>query len=292
MHPRNIGCLTAARIDACSLANNHLLDWGHEGLTETLQTLDRAGLAHAGAGRSEEEATAPAVLEVAGKPRVLFFSFGVTTSGIPRGWGATPDRAGVNLLEDLSATTTRRVASRMRQFQQPGDVVIASIHWGSNWGYEIPKEQITFAHRLIEEGVAIVHGHSPHHVKAIEVYQGHLVLYGCGDLISDYEGISGYEAFRSDLPLMYLVRLNPEHGRLVSARLVPMQMQRFRLNRVSAEDARWLCALLNRLGASFGTRVELAEDNSLRLVWGQGQGQPSNTRLLGLNPTSSQQEGR
>jgi len=74
---------------------------------------------------------------------------------------------------------------------------------------------------------------------------------------------------------MYLVRLNPEHGRLVSARLVPMQMQRFRLNRVSAEDARWLCALLNRLGASFGTRVELAEDNSLRLVWGQGQ--PSNT---------------
>src|SRR2546423_1740667 len=60
-----------------------------------------------------------------------------------------------------------------------GDLIIASIHWGSNWGYEIPRDQIAFAHRLIEEGIAIVHGHSSHHVKAIEVFKGRLILYGC-----------------------------------------------------------------------------------------------------------------
>ena len=83
----------------------------------------------------------------------------------------------------------------MRAYQQPGDLIIASIHWDSNWGYEIPRGQIMFAHCLIEEGIAIVHGHSSHHVKAIEVFKGRLILYGCGDFLTDYEGIGGYEMF-------------------------------------------------------------------------------------------------
>jgi poly-gamma-glutamate capsule biosynthesis protein CapA/YwtB (metallophosphatase superfamily) len=265
MHPWNIGCLTAARIDCCSLANNHVLDWGYKGLAETLQTLEKAGVAHAGAGRTAAEAASPAVLKVPGKGRVLVFSFGLTTSGIPWKWGATEDRAGVNLLEDLSEETARRVASQIRQVKRPGDVTVASIHWGGNWGYEIPDEQIQFAHRLIEGGIDLVHGHSSHHVKGIEVYRDRLILYGCGDFLTDYEGIEGYEAFRGDLALMYLARLDPEQGRLVEARLVPMNVRRFRLNRASKPDAKWLCDLLNRLGAPFGTQAQLEGDNSMTL---------------------------
>jgi poly-gamma-glutamate capsule biosynthesis protein CapA/YwtB (metallophosphatase superfamily) len=155
----------------------------------------------------------------------------------------------------------------MRGHQQPGDLIVASIHWGSNWGYEITREQAVFAHRLIEEGVAIVHGHSSHHVKAIKVFRGRLILYGCGDFLTDYEGISGYETFRGDLALMYLVELDSDNGELIAARLVPMQMRRFRLERASAADARWLCDLLNKLGAKFNTRVKLQNDNSLALEW-------------------------
>ncbi len=267
MHPRNLGCLTAARIDCCCLANNHVLDWGYQGLEETLQTLDVAGVARAGAGRSAAEAASPAALDVAGKGRVLVFALGSITSGIPLAWGATEHRPGVHLLEDLSEETTRRVGSRVRQAKQPGDVIVASIHWGPNWGYEIPAEQIHFAHRLIEEGVDIVHGHSSHHVKAIEVYQDRLILYGCGDFLTDYEGIRGYEWFRGDLALMYLVQVAPQQGRLVEVRLVPLQARRFRLSRVSAADAQWLCDLLNSLGVRFGTQVQLESDNSLTLQW-------------------------
>jgi poly-gamma-glutamate synthesis protein (capsule biosynthesis protein) len=267
MHPRNIGCLRAARIDCCCLANNHLLDWGYAGLAETLRALDRAGIARAGAGGNAAEAASPAVLDVLGKGRVLVFSMGATTSGIPRGWGATQDRPGVNLLEDLSEATARRVASQIREAKRPGDVTVASIHWGGNWGYAIPDEQIRFAHRLVEDGVDIVHGHSSHHAKAIEVYREHLILYGCGDFLDDYEGISGYEAFRDDLRLIYLVRVEPQHGRLVEARLVPMQVRRFRLERASEADARWLCDLLNELGAPYGTQVQLEGDTSMSLRW-------------------------
>src|SRR5204863_6336904 len=84
MDPRNTDCLSAAGINGCALANNHVLDWGYEGLSETLRTLNAAGVKHAGAGNGVEDAAAPAVLNVPGMCRVLLFSFGSTTSGIPR----------------------------------------------------------------------------------------------------------------------------------------------------------------------------------------------------------------
>ena len=109
MHPQNIGCLSAAHISACALANNHVMDWGYDGLSETLQTLDAAGIAHAGAGNDLEEAMQPAVLDTNAKGRVLLFSFGSTTSGIPQDWKATSISPGVNLLDDLSESTAARV---------------------------------------------------------------------------------------------------------------------------------------------------------------------------------------
>jgi poly-gamma-glutamate synthesis protein (capsule biosynthesis protein) len=89
-----------------------------------------------------------------------------------------------------------------------------------------------------------------------------LILYGCGDLISDYEGIRGYEEFRGDLSLLYLVTVDRE-GRLVNAKFVPMQIRQFQLHHASAWDSAWLCSLLNRLGEPFGTRLELTEDKNL-----------------------------
>jgi len=250
MHPQNAGCLAAARISACSLANNHVLDWGYDGLSETLQTLDAAGIAHSGAGNDAEQAAAPAILDVPDKE-----------------WKATRISPGVNLLDDLSEEAAAHLADAMRQFQRPGDLIVASIHWGSNWGYEIPREQVAFAHRLVAEGVAIVHGHSSHHVKGIEVFNGRLILHGCGDFLTDYEGISGYEMFRGDLALMHLIELDAISGELITAQLVPMQMRRFRLQRVSAADAKLLCDLVSELGKPWGTVARMEDDSSLTLEW-------------------------
>lgn len=261
MHPRNVECLKAAKLDCCCLANNHVMDWGYAGLDETLRTLDANGILHPGAGKNLREANVPATVSVGGKGRVLVFSFGSITSGVPYEWAATTDRAGVYLLPDLSEATARRVADMMCGFARPGDVLIASIHWGDNWGYEVYEEQTRFAHRLIDEGVAIVHGHSSHHVRPIEVYRDRLILYGCGDFINDYEGIAGYETFRDDLTFMYLVDIAPAQGRVVAVRLVPMQIRRFRLQRTSPADARWLCDLLSRIGSP----ARLQSDNSITL---------------------------
>ena len=169
-------------------------------------------------------------------------------------------------IRDRSEETARRIANRMLKGTRSGDVIVASIHWGGNWGYHVPDEQISFARRLIDEGVSIVHGHSSHHVKTIEVYRERLILYGCGDFLSDYEGIGGYELFRGDLTLMYLLDVDPRQGRLLKARLVPMQVRRFKLNRASAEDSQWLCDLLSRLEAPFDTRAQLESDSTITIL--------------------------
>jgi len=266
MHPRNVGSISAARIDCCCLGNNHILDWGYDGLAETIQTLDSAGIAHTGAGRNAAEAAAPAVLDVPGKGRVLVFSYGAPTSGIPPRWAATAHRPGVNFLEDTSEKAAARIASEMNAYKRKDDVIVASIHWGGNWGYQILDEDVRFAHQLIELGIAVVYGHSSHHVKTAEIYSDRLVLYGCGDFLNDYEGIGGHEELRSDLTLMYLPAIDPRDGQMVEARLVPMRIARFRLSRAAKADAHRLCDLLNQLGAPLRTRSELAADQALTLL--------------------------
>jgi poly-gamma-glutamate synthesis protein (capsule biosynthesis protein) len=99
------------------------------------------------------------------------------------------------------------------------------------------------------------------------VYQGKLILHGCGDLLNDYEGIGGYKYFRSDLSLMYLAVADPLTGKLRQLQMVPRQMKNFKLNRVSRSDLLWLKDTLNKEGGKLGTRVELSQEGILRLQW-------------------------
>lgn len=265
MHPENTGCLSIAGLSCCCLANNHVLDWGRPGLVETLESLDRAGVPCAGAGRNAAEASAVNQLGVPGKGRVLMLAAGSETSGIPPAWLATAAESGVHLLDDLSAATAARIAQNVLNLTQPDDVTVVSIHWGNNWGYEVPKEQIVFAHRLADEGIDIVHGHSSHHPKAIEWRRHSLILYGCGDFLTDYEGIGGHETYRPTLTLAYLVSVQTQPRRLTGVALTPFRLRRMRLESASESEARWLAGRLDRESARFGTRITLQPDLSLRV---------------------------
>jgi poly-gamma-glutamate capsule biosynthesis protein CapA/YwtB (metallophosphatase superfamily) len=109
-----------------------------------------------------------------------------------------------------------------------------------------------------------VHGHSSHHPRPIEVYRDRLVLYGCGDLINDYEGIRGHEAYRPDLRALYLARLHRGSGALAGLSIVPLRARRMRLERASATDATWLRDRLDRVSRPFEARIQL-DDGDLTL---------------------------
>jgi poly-gamma-glutamate capsule biosynthesis protein CapA/YwtB (metallophosphatase superfamily) len=268
MNPENVACVTAAEVDCCVLANNHVLDFGATGLCETLEVLQQAGIRSAGAGRNATEAQDPVVIVTTNAGRVLVFAFGCGSSGIPTDWAAGRDRPGVNLLRDLSTRTVAAIAEFSRAARREGDILVASIHWGENWSYEIGQHQVRFAHGLINvAGFSVVHGHSSHHPKAIEVYRDRPIFYGCGDFINDYEGIGGYAEFRGDLALMYFPRLDAASGKLVDLKLVPLKIARFQLHRAPRMDALWLSAILDRESAKFGAHVSLNGDNSLAVRW-------------------------
>ena len=263
MSPANVPCLAAAEIDCCGLANNHVLDWGEAGLLETLATLRQAGIRIAGAGRDAAAAAVPAALPLPGGGRVLVHAFAAQDSGVPRAWAATGTRPGVALLPDLAAATAVRIAAEADAGRQPGDLLVASVHWGGNWGWEVPARHRGFAHALLEGGFDLLHGHSSHHAKGIELYHGKLILYGCGDFINDYEGIAGYEQFRPDLSVMYLARLHAAGGALAALTLVPFQARRFRLRRAPAAEAAWLRATLARESAGWGIAIAAQDDATL-----------------------------
>jgi poly-gamma-glutamate capsule biosynthesis protein CapA/YwtB (metallophosphatase superfamily) len=258
MHPRNTELLKVAAIDCCVLSNNHVMDLGTRGLLETLETLRKGEIKAAGAGQTAAEAASPAVLEIAPGVRILVFGYGTRSAGVPESWAAIGDSPGVNFLSDLSPQSAAEVIDSIKRQSRPEDLVIFSVHWGGNWGYSVPEEQIRFARTLIDSGlVDVVHGHSSHHPRPLEVYRGKLIMYGAGDFLNDYEGIEGNEAYRDDLVLMYFPTLEFKTGRLTRLLMVPLQIFRFSLRQASTADARWLNEVLNRESRRFGTRVKL-----------------------------------
>lgn len=280
MHPANAPVLAAAKIDVCVLANNHVLDWGSRGLVQTLDTLEQrpdADLRTAGAGRNADDARAPAELELPDDHRLLIFAAALPTSGVPHDWRATDDRPGVFFLPGLDDDAFTQLKQAIERHARDGDVVVVSLHWGGNWGYDILEDQQRFAHRLIDEaGVDLVHGHSSHHPKGIEVYQDRLILYGCGDLLNDYEGIGGHEAFRPELTALYLPKLDPATGRLAALQLAPMRIRNLQLQHASEDDADWLAQTLTRESKRFGVRVQRAPDGMLDVTWHHDRGQSRN----------------
>jgi poly-gamma-glutamate synthesis protein (capsule biosynthesis protein) len=199
---------------------------------------------------------------------VLFWSVGMPSSGVSPLWAATPDQAGVAFVPDATDASAAAVAERIGRVRESEDLVVVSVHWGSNWGYDVPPEHVRFAHQLIDAGVDLIHGHSSHHPRPVEVYRDRLVLYGCGDLIDDYEGIGSYEQYRPDLRLLYFAALAPDSGELLNLQMVPMRMRQMRLRHASTSDGEWLCGALDRISRGFGSSVVRTPDGSLALEYG------------------------
>jgi poly-gamma-glutamate synthesis protein (capsule biosynthesis protein) len=268
MHPNNLPALTAFAPDCCVLSNNHVLDWGPEGLRETLGALRMENLLFAGAGVDAREARTPAALPVGPARRVLVYGVGCESSGIPGDWAAGEGKPGVNWVAAPTAAVGERLAQMILTERRPGDFVVVSVHWGPNWGYEIPSGHRAFAHALIDAGAAdLIHGHSAHHRLGAEVRNDRLILYGCGDFLNDYEGISGHEADRPELVLAWLAEVEDD-GALEGVELLPFRIRRFRLERADAEESDWLTALMDRECARFGGSAERLDSGRIGLFWG------------------------
>jgi poly-gamma-glutamate capsule biosynthesis protein CapA/YwtB (metallophosphatase superfamily) len=246
--PSVIETLRTARIDACSLANNHTLDFEEQGLLDTLEHLDAAGIRHAGAGRNREEAADPAILAVPADRtrRVALLAF---TDNEPP-FAADTDRPGTNYLPVSSKPDVlRRVEGAVSIVRELGaDTVIFSNHWGPNM-VQRPRELFRrFARAVIDRGVDVYYGHSAHVFQGVEIYRGKPILYDTGDFIDDY---AVNPELRNDWS--FLFRVSVVEGILERLDLTPVKLSYARVDLATGGEREKILDRMERLSAEMGT---------------------------------------
>lgn len=195
--PRNVRALVEGNIQVVNLANNHILDFGVEGLKDTLHSLNSAGILHVGAGMNLVEARKPVIVERNGlKIGIIGF-----TDNEP-GWAANDQQPGVNY---FNVSQLQKVQYEITQLKPRVDVVIVSLHWGGNWATAPSHEFQAFARALVHSGVNIIHGHSAHIPQGIEMYNDALIMYSTGDFVDDY-AVDPAPELRNDRSFLFVVQ--------------------------------------------------------------------------------------
>ena len=243
--PVAIEVLRAARIDACSLANNHTLDFEERGLLDTLDCLEASGVRYAGAGRDLEEAARPALLE-APPTRVALVAF---TDNEPP-FAAGPAKPGTNYLPvSMEPEVLRRVEGAVGAAREAGaEIVVFSNHWGPNM-VERPREAFRrFARAVVDRGADVYYGHSAHVFQGVEIYRGKPILYDTGDFIDDY---AVNPRLRNDRSFLFLVSL--DGGQLRRLELYPVTLPYARVELARDTDREAILDRMVALSAEMGT---------------------------------------
>src|ERR671917_1770452 len=254
--PLAIEVLRAARIDACSLANNHTLDFEEQGLLDTLAHLEAAGIGYAGAGRDLEEAARPVLLEGG----VALAAF---TDNEPP-FAAAPGKPGTNYLPvSLEPEVLRRVEEAIEAAREAGaNTVVFSNHWGPNM-VERPREIFRrFARAVVDRGADVYYGHSAHVFQGVEIYRGKPILYDTGDFMDDYAVDPNLRNDRS-----FLFRVSVEGGDLRRLELFPVSLPYARVELAGGAEREAILDRMVSLSAEMGTTFDRHED---RLVFEPG----------------------
>ena len=241
---RNAEVLKTARVTAVSLANNHSLDYGPRALEDCLSVLRRAGVGAAGAGKTIEEASAPA-RHAMGQTTAALVAW---TDNEPA-WEAGPATPGVFYVPlDPRDSRFDHLMSVIKNASEASNLVIVSAHWGPNWGASPPPEHVEAAHRFIEAGADVVFGHSAHVTRGIELYRGRPILYGCGDFIDDY---AVDENARNDHSFIAALEGDGTHLRRLV--LIPTVIRRLQARLAQDPERREIIQRLRLLCAECGT---------------------------------------
>ncbi|EXJ79495.1 hypothetical protein A1O1_08759 [Capronia coronata CBS 617.96] len=285
-------------VDVVTVANNHGMDYGIEGLVESLGALDEVGVAHVGAGMNVSESFAPVFEDINGT-KVAYI--GVTTT-LPNGSGAglsRPGLAGVRVftkyvvdtvsldespgMSPFAETSTYKpdeevLLQAIKDAKAQAELVLVAIHWGVPYGWvaatqdEIATYQQPLAHAMIEAGASAIFGHHPHVVHGVEFYQDVPIFYSLGNFIFSNNIVTPDADWRTYPPYSWtslqqtlsnigaLARLSWTGGRLSSCSLIPVTVaEDGEPLAATPGDAQVLLSRLNALSKGRGTAFELKE---------------------------------
>jgi len=237
MKQRCTAALTRAGIDVVNLANNHIFDYGTEGLFDTITALDSAHILYVGAGRNAAQAHRPIVKTFRSKTIGLLGYYGGPES--PKASASSPGVADRNL------ALIERDVRHLREVEH-AEYVVVNFHWGDELA-DFPAEHYReFAHRVITFGVDAIIGHHPHVLQGIELYQGKVIVYSLGNLIF------GGNAKRSYDTGVFEIRLTHSGP---AYRFIPVRVSHWQASVLTGADAERLVARVRRLSAIFPSSI-------------------------------------
>lgn len=233
--PSYCAALQDMGVDLVTLANNHSLDYGKEALEDTFQTLDAAGIRYAGAGDSEERASALQTFEVGGRT----FGFLAASRVIPvTGWNVANEQPGVFCTYDDAA-----LVEQIQEAQERCDFLTVYVHWGKEHTTELTEHQLDLAKAYRAAGADLVIGSHPHVLQGISYQDGVPVFYSLGNFI-----------FGSSIEETAALAVTVDEEGTVSYRLVGAYSENGKTCAMGAEEAQGLYAALDDL--SQGVTVE------------------------------------
>jgi len=236
--PRAAKGLAYAGFDFLGLANNHARDFGSVALRDTIRHLDKAGIAHAGAGKNRKAAFRPAIVERNGA-RIAFLAFSQIG---PSSFRATSSRSGTAYT--MSRTRVRRV---IRAAAKQADYVIVSFHWGVERDYYPASRQVAFGRLAIRSGADVVLSHHPHVIQGVEYYRRGLIAYSLGNFVFS----PGSEMGRDSMILR--LTLGPDGVSRVTG--VPCYISGGKPRVQHGSSAKRIIRIMKRTSKARGTRV-------------------------------------
>ena len=259
--PEMIQGYLAGGFDVLAFASNHCMDYGVEPFVETMELLERNGIAYSGAGRNIQEARTPAVMERKGV-RYGFLSYVLE---LPMGWGAGPGKPGVTPIRQdalygppyVNEEDMEAMAADIERARPRVDFLLASFHWGASQSRTLTLSQQAVAHAAVESGVDIVVGHHPHILQGIEVYRGRPVFYALGNFVLDHD----HPMFMPTVRESICLKLTLKGGALRRVAIAPVLIEADGSPRILAEEepkSAEILSTLESLSGKLGTRLEIS----------------------------------
>ena len=223
-NPKYARLLHGSGIDLVTLANNHILDYGSEGVFDTIANLDSAEVRHVGAGLNLDAARKPVIVDINGL-RIGFLGYldSIRTRTLQFAGDSTAGPAGFtmdSLLQDIA------------RLRDQADYIVINYHWGVEKSHETQQRQIDIAHRAIDAGADLIVGHHPHVLQGIERYKGKVIAYSLGNFI--FGGNSHHSYATAVLRISIPVR-SPSAYR---ARIIPVYVERWQPYALKGSGAR------------------------------------------------------
>lgn len=204
--PDAVRAIKTAGFDVLTLANNHIMDYGHDGLNDTITLLNKAGIKHTGAGENLKAARTPAIMNIKGK-KIAFLAYSLV---FPKEFYASNNSGGT------ARGAFEYVKSDIKDIRKHADIIIVSFHWGEEL-IKYPKGyQIKLARFTIDNGANLIIGHHPHVIQGIEKYKQGLILYSLGNFAfgsvskSTADGMIGIVKF--------------SHNKVISVEAIPLNV--------------------------------------------------------------------